>query len=193
MVKATVDKISDSAVGTVPRMMEAAIDLYAAHGYKGTSLQMIADAIGVTKAAVYYHFKSKTALLSAVIDHLFIDFSDHAAYIESRSSRSAKVLALTDFLTGVVLRRRQSLAALSSDAAINTHPQYTKTVTAAWDRILRAVEGPNPSAERRVAFYLAASVPHTVRMLDDLNDARLRVAMSKVLTRLLGIRDSKTS
>jgi hypothetical protein len=65
-------------------------------------------------------------------------------------------------------------------------------VTAAWDRILLAVEGPNPSAERRMAFYLAASVPHTVRMLDDLNDAQLRVAMRKVLTSLLGVRLSKT-
>jgi AcrR family transcriptional regulator len=192
MVTAPLKKSSDSELGTVPRMMEAAIDLYAAHGYEGTSLQMIADAIGVTKAAVYYHFKSKTALLSAVIDHLFIDFADHAEYIESRGSRSAKVLALIDFLAGVIVRRRQSLAALSSDAAINSHPQYTRTVTAAWDRILRAVEGPSPSAERRMAFYLAASVPHTVRMLDDLNDARLRAAMSKVLTRLLSVRNSKT-
>ncbi len=192
MVIAPVKKISDAAVGTVPRMMEAAIDLYAAHGYEGTSLQMIADAIGVTKAAVYYHFKSKAALLSAVIDHLFIDFGDHAAYIESRGSRSAKVLALIDFLARLILQRRQSLAALSSDAAINTHPQYIKTVTAAWDRILLAVEGPSPSAERRMAFYLAASVPHTVRMMDDLNDDRLRVAMGKVLGRLLGVRNSRT-
>jgi hypothetical protein len=68
------------------------------------------------------------------------------------------------------------------------HPQYIKNVTAAWDRILLAIEGPHPSAERRMAFYLAASVPHTVRMLDDLNDKQLREAMSKVLTPLLNAR-----
>jgi hypothetical protein len=95
---------------------------------------------------------SKAALLSAVIDYLFIDFGDRAAYIESRGSRSARVVALIDFLADVVLRRRESLAALSSDTAISTHPRYIRNVTAAWDRILLAVEGPSPSAERRTAF-----------------------------------------
>jgi hypothetical protein len=42
-----------------------------------------------------------------------------------------------------------------------------------------------------MAFYLAASVPHTVRMLGDLNDEQLRVAMRKVLTRLLGAGPSR--
>jgi uncharacterized protein with GYD domain len=91
-------------------------------------------------------------------------------------------------LADISLKRRESLAALSADYVIRMHPKYITNVTAAWDRILLAVEGPDPSAERRMAFYLAASVPHTMRMLDDLDDDRIRAAMGKILTPLLGAR-----
>jgi AcrR family transcriptional regulator len=36
------------------QVIEAALALFAEHGIDGTSLQMIADAMGVTKAAVYH-------------------------------------------------------------------------------------------------------------------------------------------
>src|SRR6266700_5080217 len=54
-----------SEQGAVPltpakaRIIAAASGLFAEHGVGGTSLQMIADAIGVTKAAVYHQFKAK--------------------------------------------------------------------------------------------------------------------------------------
>src|SRR5689334_14173118 len=41
------------------RIVDAAVPLFAEHGVGGTSLQMIADAVGVTKAAVYHQFKTK--------------------------------------------------------------------------------------------------------------------------------------
>ena len=41
--------------------------MFAEHGVGGTSLQMIADAIGVTKAAVYHQFKSKDEFVIAVV------------------------------------------------------------------------------------------------------------------------------
>ena len=48
------------------RIVAAALDLFAEHGVSGTSLQMIADAIGVTKAAVYHQFKTKEEIVLAV-------------------------------------------------------------------------------------------------------------------------------
>ena len=50
------------------RVITAALDLFGAHGVSGTSLQMIADAIGVTKAAVYHQFKSKDDVVIAVAE-----------------------------------------------------------------------------------------------------------------------------
>ena len=38
------------------------------HGYDATSLQQIADAMGVTKANVYYYFRTKAAILEALLE-----------------------------------------------------------------------------------------------------------------------------
>src|SRR5262245_61648465 len=47
------------------RIIDAALELFTRHGVGGTSLQMIADALGVTKAAVYHQFKTKEEIVVA--------------------------------------------------------------------------------------------------------------------------------
>lgn len=49
-------------------MLDAALDLFAVHGVSGTSLQMIADAVGITKAAVYHQFRTKEQIVLAVTE-----------------------------------------------------------------------------------------------------------------------------
>src|SRR5580700_11574702 len=46
----------------------AAMRLFAAHGFEGTALQDIADAVGVSKPAVLHHFPSKEHVRQAVLD-----------------------------------------------------------------------------------------------------------------------------
>jgi TetR/AcrR family transcriptional regulator len=46
----------------------AAMRLFAAHGFDGTALQDIADAVGVSKPAVLHHFPSKEHVRQAVLD-----------------------------------------------------------------------------------------------------------------------------
>ncbi len=50
------------------RTIDAAIGLFADRGVAGTSLQMLADATGVTKAAVYHQFHTKEAVVIAAVD-----------------------------------------------------------------------------------------------------------------------------
>ncbi|MEO6086341.1 MAG: helix-turn-helix domain-containing protein [Umezawaea sp.] len=49
-------------------MLDTARRLFAEHGYDGTSLQMIANAMGVTKANVYYYFRTKASILEAMLE-----------------------------------------------------------------------------------------------------------------------------
>jgi AcrR family transcriptional regulator len=51
---------------TRQRIQEIALELFAEHGYEKTSLREIAAELNVTKAALYYHFKSKEDLLVAI-------------------------------------------------------------------------------------------------------------------------------
>jgi TetR/AcrR family transcriptional regulator len=46
----------------------AATRLFAAHGFEGTALQDIADAVGVSKPAILHHFPSKEHIRQAVLD-----------------------------------------------------------------------------------------------------------------------------
>jgi AcrR family transcriptional regulator len=48
------------------RIQQVAVELFTEHGYEGTSLREIAERLDVTKAALYYHFKSKEDILLAL-------------------------------------------------------------------------------------------------------------------------------
>ena len=51
------------ATDTRARLIEVAVDLFTRNSFAGTSLQMIADDIGFTKAAIYHHFRTREHLL----------------------------------------------------------------------------------------------------------------------------------
>lgn len=61
--------------GRYDQIIHAARRLIARHGYRGTSLNMIAAEVGVSKAALYHHFPDKDtlyrSLIAAGMEHLF--------------------------------------------------------------------------------------------------------------------------
>ncbi len=56
-----------------------ALDLFIAQGFDGTSLRQIADELGVTKAALYYHFTSKDDILMVL--HMRLHELGHEALV----------------------------------------------------------------------------------------------------------------
>jgi len=70
--------MTDATVrGAVPRedtrsrIQEIALELFTEKGYDATSLREISERLGVTKAALYYHFKSKEEIVeSMTADHI---------------------------------------------------------------------------------------------------------------------------
>ncbi|WP_277605449.1 TetR/AcrR family transcriptional regulator [Glycomyces sp. L485] len=53
---------------TRERIQRTAIALFSEHGYERTSLREIAEHLGVTKAALYYHFKTKEDIAASFFD-----------------------------------------------------------------------------------------------------------------------------
>lgn len=51
-------------------ILDAALDLFAAGGYFGTSMRQIASAVGVRESALYHHFPSKKAILEGLLGEL---------------------------------------------------------------------------------------------------------------------------
>lgn len=55
---------------TRQRIQDIALELFAEQGYEKTSLREIAERLGVTKAALYYHFKTKEDIIISLFDDL---------------------------------------------------------------------------------------------------------------------------
>ena len=56
---------------TRARIQRVALELFAEQGYERTSLREIAERLGVTKAALYYHFKSKEDIVRSFTEDHF--------------------------------------------------------------------------------------------------------------------------
>ena len=61
----------EAAPGTRERIQQVALELFAEHGYDGTSLRQIAERLGITKAALYYHFQSKDDIVTSLMADMF--------------------------------------------------------------------------------------------------------------------------
>ncbi|MBU2667069.1 TetR/AcrR family transcriptional regulator [Actinoplanes bogorensis] len=60
---------------TRERVLSVALELFARQGYQATSLREISERLGVTKAAVYFHFRTKPEILTALLR----DYADSIA------------------------------------------------------------------------------------------------------------------
>jgi AcrR family transcriptional regulator len=65
-----------SGADTRQRILIAAVELFSANSYAGTSVRDIADALRMTKAALYYHFAGKEEILQAVTAPLHEDMDN---------------------------------------------------------------------------------------------------------------------
>jgi AcrR family transcriptional regulator len=65
---------------TRARIQQVALELFAEQGYERTSLREIAERLGVTKAALYYHFKSKDDIVLSFSEDYFAEFDNLIAW-----------------------------------------------------------------------------------------------------------------
>jgi len=61
---------------TNEKILAAALDLFVSRGFEGTTVDAIAEAAGVTKGAIYFHFATKDDVLLALLDQVERNFID---------------------------------------------------------------------------------------------------------------------
>ena len=61
---------------THEKILAAALDLFVSRGFEGTTVDAIAEAAGVTKGAIYFHFETKDDVLLALLDQVERNFVD---------------------------------------------------------------------------------------------------------------------
>ena len=105
---------------TRTRLIEAAIDLFTRHSFAGTSLQMIADELGFTKAAIYHHFRTREQLLAAVLEPILDELRTVVESAEAKRTAHARAEHMLTGYAALAVRNRGLVAVLAADPSVAT-------------------------------------------------------------------------
>jgi AcrR family transcriptional regulator len=100
--------------GGTPReeILDAAAELFTSRGFAATSTRMIADAVGIRQASLYYHFTSKEELLEELLAGTVRPSLVFAAGLSETPAADAGLFSLAAYDTAVLCGGRWNLGAL---------------------------------------------------------------------------------
>src|SRR5437867_9065528 len=142
---------------TRARILDIARDLIAERGYGGTSISQIAGKLGTSKAALYYHFKSKEEILDALLSEPMVAFQELAqkAGADPGGKHPEEILgAIIDFVAGP----SSCLAAFQNDPSVLKEYAKCHNLQEIEAQIIAALAGPRASAARLVCARAALAV-----------------------------------
>src|SRR5262245_24556920 len=145
------------------RVIEAALVLFAEHGISGTSLQMIADAIGVTKAAVYHQYNTKDEIVLAVAQVVLarLEAAVTAAEVAGSRARAREVLIVE--MVELAVERRRMASVLQRDPVMLRFLEEHEPFRRVMERVNRLLMGgPSDPRARVQAAILASAIAGTV-------------------------------
>ncbi|MGC4744436.1 TetR/AcrR family transcriptional regulator [Micromonospora sp. DT201] len=102
----------ESTGGTRERIKTVALELFTEQGYEKTSLREIAERLNVTKAALYYHFKSKDDIV--------------ASFVEDRLDRMDALIAWAATEPATLATRRELISRYADTMFDGTQPSVMR-------------------------------------------------------------------
>lgn len=172
------------------RVITAALDLFARHGVGGTSLQMIADEIGVTKAAVYHQFKAKDEIVLAAAA---VELSRLEAALDEAEAQPTREQAREVLVTQIVdlaVERRRAASPILSDPVIVRFSSEHEPFRLVMQRLARLLMGDEAGPEARVPTAMLSAALSGAAMhplVVDLDDDTLRAQLLHMARRLLDL------
>jgi AcrR family transcriptional regulator len=132
------------------RIASLALARFRVSGFVGTSIADLAGALGVSKAAIYYHYRSKDALLHRLIDPLLdaIDACIHDHTTPAASAQTARPL-LGAYLA-VLLTHRDTVPLVATDVAVLNHPTIGPRLHAQNQQLRALLTTPDTSVAARL-------------------------------------------
>lgn len=173
------------------RIIDAAVDLFAEHGIGGTSLQMIADALGVTKAAVYHQYNTKDEIVLAVAHVVLTRLEAAVTAAQAERSRPRAREVLITAMIELAVERRRMAGILQRDPImlrfLEAHQPFRRVMAS----VNHLLMGGGADAKARVqaaslAAVIAGAVVHPLVL--DLDDASVRAELLAQARKLLPLR-----
>jgi AcrR family transcriptional regulator len=145
-VTAEAGRVHAPRAPTVERIQRAALGLFLRQGYQRTSLREIADELAFTKAALYYHYRSKEELLQAVLDPLLSDLED---LVDRPGPEVAREPFLAEYLE-VLMRHRSLVQYLANDGAAVLNTDIGPRLVRLRAAVEALIVGASPSLAERM-------------------------------------------
>ena len=172
------------------RIIEAALKLFAIHGVGGTSLQMIASEIGVTKAAVYHQYRTKAEIIQAVAEAELdrLESALDSAEADGGADAARRRQAVLERIVDLAVERRRQVGTLLNDPVIGRLYAKDERLLAVLGRLNDLLMGPGAGPQSRLATaMLTAAISGAVihPLVAGQNDAALRAQLVLLMGRLL--------
>lgn len=142
--------------GTRGEIITAAMELFGERGYDKTSLREIAEVVGVTKAALYYHFPTKGDIVQSALQDYIDGLTElvnraegQPAGIERNTELVDQLLRLFSTTGGAALRFGQANPTVMSQLEVG-EMQVTQI-----QRLTSVLTGGRPGAENTIRATLA--------------------------------------
>ena len=169
------------------RTIDAALALFVDRGVGDTSLQMIANDVGVTKAAIYYQFKTKVEIVLAVAE---VELSGLEEAVDTALGMGGSIQARQWLLARVIdltVSRRRAVGTLLSDPVLVRYLNEQELYQRLMSRLLAVLFGHEVGDKARVrAAVLAAGMGSVSNhFVLDVDDDTLRRELLEVLRPLL--------
>lgn len=171
---------------TKQRIMQTARELFARQGVQQTSLQEIADRLGITKPALYYHFASREELVRSIVTPLLDDGEKFLARMEQRTDVPARELVegFFDFHH----RHRKDMLLLLTELTTLAELGLIDVVLSWRARLTALVFGPDATLEQQARAVLAfGGMQDCTMQFPDAPFDELRAATVTAASAALGI------
>jgi AcrR family transcriptional regulator len=181
---------------TRARIQAVALELFAEQGYDKTSLREIAERLDVTKAALYYHFKSKEDIVSSLVEDYFGQIDDMIAWGRAQPRTPESRVQVLDRYYHIVAEGTGVFRMLHhNQASVNTlaHAKNrSELFRERMDAMVGLLTGPDAPLESQVRAAVAlASVSFGCMLYADRADdpEKLRAIVLDIACGLTGVRE----
>lgn len=175
---------------TKHRIQAVARELFARKGVQRTSLQEIADRLGITKPALYYHFSSRDELVRSIVQPLVDAGETFLRQQEERARRRGGVdpRALLEGYFDLYVQHHEHVMVVLTELSTLTELGLLERVMTWRERIAALLFGPDPTLEQsaRAVVALGGLQDCTLHFPDAPRDALRRAAVDAALSALAG-------
>jgi AcrR family transcriptional regulator len=189
-------KLQNARLGATPRSdaqlrtLRAALGLFAEHGVSATSYQMIADAVGVTKAAIYHQFKTKDDLVIAVAELELARLDDALEAAESLDGGDDAREFLLNRVIDHAVDHRRAANTLQFDPVLvrllSDHKPFQQFIERLYGMLVG--DEPGPDTQVRLAALtcvVGGTVSHP--LVAGLDDSTLRRQLLDTARKIIGL------